>query len=288
MYYSGNPFKPTEYNPVQNTKTPNDPNVLQRMELSETLGQSVPSGDRQINSLIAPILSGHKLNITGDSYLYGPVQTMIIASGGVLFPDGSPSSPSIGFISDPDTGLYHSNGTTSFTSNGNTVLQVGSELNVGVNITTPVGQNLVINPSGPSVDFTGHSLINVASVSIDPNNYDLVGAEIITTDATPVVGLTIFTDPNASYVITANIACANFTDNVSSGGFIANTMGKNIAGVASVRSPYKNIIIDTDLSLIGCTISFNASGANILVDVQGVASTNIKWRVVARITRQMF
>lgn len=289
MYYSGNPLNPTEYNPVQNTKTPNDPNVLQRIELSETLGQSVPAGDRQINSLIAPIISGDRLNITGDSYLYGPVQTTIIAAGGALFPDGSPGAPSIGFITDPDTGIYHNtDGTTSFTSNGSTVVEIGPELNVGVPITTPGGQNLVINPSGPSVDFTGHSLINVASITTDPNHYELVGAQVITTNAVPTLGLSIGTDPNAAYVIIADVACADFTDNISSAGFIARTKGKNIAGVASVVSPYMNITLNTDVPLTGCTVNFTAAGPNILVNVQGIAATNIKWRVAARITRQLF
>lgn len=287
-FYSGNPLNPTEYNPVQNIPSPNDPNVLQKIEISETFGQSTPAGDRQINSVIAPIVSGHVLNITGNSYLYGPVQTQIIATNGILVPDGSQTAPSIGFISEPNTGIYHTAGTISFTSNGGGVVSVGPELDIAVPITTPGGQNLVIDPSGPSIDFTGHSLINVASVTTDPNHYELVGGTVITTNATPAVGLSIATDTNASYVVSADITCANVTDGTSSAGFIVHSRGKNIAGVVSVISPYINSASSPDLSLVGSTVTFSTSGTNITILVQGIAATTIKWRVAASVTRQLF
>lgn len=287
-FYGGNPRNPTEYNPVQNIPSPNDPNVLQKLEISETFGQSKPAGDRQINSVTAPIVSGDNLRITNESYLHGPIKTIITATQGILVPDGSPTTPSIGFITQPNTGIYHTPDTIAFTSNGNSVVSIGAELDVGVPVTTPGGQNLVINPSGPAVDFTGHSLINVASVTTDPNHYELVGNTVITTDATPTTGLTIATVTNAAYTFVVDVVCANITDGISSAGFIVSSRGKNIGGVASAVAPYINSVSSPDLSLVGSTVAFSTSGTNIVVNVQGIAATTIKWRVAARVTRQLF
>jgi hypothetical protein len=85
----------------------------------------------------------------------------LILVGGAKFPDGSAAAPSITFINDDDTGIYRDgSGAVAFTSNSTQTVVVGPNLQTNVPITTVGGQNLVLNPSGPAVDFTGHAIIN--------------------------------------------------------------------------------------------------------------------------------
>ncbi len=163
-FYSGNPMQPAVYNPAYNIPTTSDLNTLQPIETSIVYGQSIPGGNRQINSIIVPKLVGDSLMVhgPGPTYIYGPIDNQLQLPQGALFGDGSPSKPSIAFASDPDTGLYHpAPGSTGFTSDGSPVVAIGPSLDVSVPITTPGGQNLVLRPSGPSVDFQGRSIINV-------------------------------------------------------------------------------------------------------------------------------
>jgi hypothetical protein len=291
MFYSGNPKNPTEYNPARNTGDTNDPNTLRPIETSEIFTQSVPSGDRTINGILVNIVSGERLNITGPSpsYIYGPINTNLILAGGAQFPDGSPGNPSITFINDPDTGIYRGgDGAVSFTSNSNPTVAIGPNLNTSVPITTPPGNNLILNPGGPAIDCTNHFLINVAGITQDPNYVSIVGATVITPDTTPLTGLTIPTDANYAYAIEVNIAFANASDGTSSGGIFINTKGKNIGGVASAVIPYIHLNRYLDPSLIGCKAEFAILGSNIVVVVTGLGATNIKWRAVATVTRQSF
>jgi hypothetical protein len=163
MFYGGNPRNPTEYNPARNVGDTSDQNTLRPIETSEVFTQSVPSGDRTINGILVTVVSGDRLNISGPSpsYIYGPINSTLTLAGGAQFGDGSATAPSITFINDPDTGIYRDgSGAVSFTSNTNPTVTIGPNLQTSVPITTPGGQNLVLNPSGPSVDFTGHSIIN--------------------------------------------------------------------------------------------------------------------------------
>lgn len=176
MFYSGNPKNPTEYNPVQNVGSTSDQNTLRPIEASEIFTQSVPSGDRTINGILVSVVSGERLNITGPtpSYIYGPINSNLTLAGGAQFPDGSAGAPSITFINDPDTGIYRSgDGSVAFTSNSTQTVVVGPNLQTNVPITTVGGQNLVLNPSGPSVDFTGHTLINVGGLAVTGSKYQV-------------------------------------------------------------------------------------------------------------------
>lgn len=291
MFYSGNPLNPTEYNPVQNLDPSSDLNTLRPIETSILFGQSVSAGDRTVNSVIAPIISGGNLNITGPapSYIYGPINSNLILAGGAQFPDGSAGSPSITFINDPDTGIFRAgDGAVSFTSNGSPTVVIGPNLQTNVPITTPPGQNLVLNPSGPAIDCTNHFLINVAGISQNPNYFPLVGNQVQTTDTTPTIGLTIPTDTNYAYAIETNIAIANSTDGTSSGGIFMQSKGKNIGGVVTVITPYIKYSSNLDPILVGASALFSVSGTDILVTVIGLSGTNIKWRVSSTITRQSF
>jgi hypothetical protein len=290
-FYSGNPLQPIAYDPSYNAGNTSDPNTLQPIEKSVIYGQSVPSGNRQINSIIVPKLVGDSLTVHGPgaSYIYGPVDNQVSLPQGALFGDGTPGKPTIAFASDPDTGLYHpSNGTTGFTSNGVPVIGVGSTLDVAVPITTPAGQNLIINPSGPSVDFQGHTLINVGGISSNPNYYPVVGPAVTTINTTPLIGATVPTDPDTAYSLDATITLANVTDGVSSGSIFMQTKGKNIANVLSVVSPYVNYTSNLDATVSNASASFGISGSNFTVVVTGVATTSVKWRVAINIAKQAF
>lgn len=291
MFYSGNPRNPTEYNPVRNIGDTSDLNTLRPIETSEIFTQSVPSGDRTINGILVNIVSGENLNITGPtpSYIYGPINSTLIMAGGGQFPDGSPGHPSITFINDQTTGIYRAgDGSVSFTSMGSPTVTIGPNLQTNVPITTPPGQNLVLNPGGPSVDFTNHTLINVAGISQNPNYYPLVGNQVLTTNTIPTIGLTIPTDTNYAYAIDVDIAFANSTDGVSSGGIFMQSKGKNVGGVVSIVSPYVKYNSNLDLGLAGCSASFASSGTDILINVVGLAGVNVKWRVVSTVTKQAF
>ena len=176
MFYSGNPTNPNEYNPVNNLDQSNDLNTLRPIETSVFFGQSVTAGDRIVNSIIAPIISGGNLNITGPSasYIYGPINSQLTLVGGAKFPDGSAANPSITFINDDDTGIYRGgDGIVSFTSNGTNVVNVGTSLQLSVPITTPGVQDLVLNPGGTNVNFSGHTIFNAVfpPTGVVPGSY---------------------------------------------------------------------------------------------------------------------
>jgi hypothetical protein len=267
----------------------NDLNVLRRGEISSIFQQSTPNGDRQINGIKLPVIAGQKLNITGDAYIYGVVKTPLNLAHGIRFPDGTPIAPSIAFINDPDTGIYRAgDGSVNFTSNGTPTVQIGPALQTFVPITTDIGQNLVLNPSGPSVDFSGKTLINIAGISTDPNRYEEIGATVTTINATPTVGLSSSTISGAAYAVTIDVALANATDGTSSGGFTVFTKAKNIGGTVSLVAPYISSEYNLDPSLVGCTVTLAASGAFINTVVTGLAATTIRWRVVGTYTRQIF
>lgn len=276
-------------NPPSGIKDTNDLNVLRRAEISAIIAQTTPNGDRQINGVVAPKISGKQLYITGDAYIHGLIKTPLNLTSGIRFPDGSASAPSITFVNDPDTGIYRdSSGNVNFTSNGIPMAVIGPTLQTNVPITTPSGQNLVINPDGPSVDFSGKTLINIGGLSTDPNSYEIVGGEILTTNATPVVGLTISTVTNASYNIHVEIVRANVSDNTSAGNHSLYTRGKNIGGVASATTPYIEFENNSDAGVASALANFQVSGSNINVMFVGINATNIKWRAVAKIVRVLF
>lgn len=291
MFYSGNPRNPTEYNPARNVGDTSDLNTLRSIETSEVFTQSIPSGDRTINGILVKIVAGEKLNITGPSpsYINGPINSTLILVGGARFPDGSPEHPSITFINDTNTGLYRGgDGGVSFTSNGGGIVTLGPNLQTSVPITTPGSQNLVLNPGGPSVDFTGHTLINVGGIVQDPNYYPIVGPEVLTIDTTPIIGLTIPTDNDYAYAIDVDIAFANSTDGTSSGGIFMQSKGKNIGGVVSVVSPYIIYNSHLDPGVMGCSASYATNGTDIIINVTGLNATDIKWRAISNVTKQAF
>lgn len=179
--------------------------------------------------------------------------------------------------------------TLSITDNSYLYGPVVTDLIIDKQITTTPGKNLVLNPSGPSVDFTNHTLINVAGISSNPNRYEVIApAFVITTDATPTVVLSIATLLGYSYNVTVDVTAADYTDGVSSGTIILTGKSKNTAGVAVSTLPYVSYQKSGDAPISTITGYFTDSGANMQVIITGVAATNIRWFAAARVTRSQF
>lgn len=269
----------------------NDQLQLTPEELMSIYGTSSPAGRIQINSVKAPTLYGDTLIVQGNVYIYGCIMTPLRLCAGIYFGDGTEAMPSIAFASDPSTGLYRAGpGLIGFTSGGVTDMIVGDgAVDMEAPITTTGGANLVLNPSGGSVDFTGHTLINVGGISVNPNYYNVIApASVTTTNAVPTVLLTIATVSNAVYQIAVTIAVADDTDSTSSAGFSISTVAKNVGGVVTLLAPYTSDTQAIDAGLAGISVAFAASGTNITIVGTGLGATTIKWFSAAVITRQLF
>ena len=129
----------------------------------------------------------NSLYCTGDAWIGGRIRTDLKLSKPILYADGSVTAPSISFESDPNTGFYRSaDGVIGVTSNGVNIMNVGGGgIQISGELTTGVG-DLVLNPAGASVDFSGHSLINIGGFSFGSGLPDHViindGAGIVSSE----------------------------------------------------------------------------------------------------------
>lgn len=109
---------------------------------------------------------------------------------------------------------------------------------------------------------------------VDPSSSTKIISLISTTNATPTTILTLPTISDTGYNISNSIVCyANISGD--SAGFTYNISAKNTGGTVS--------IIDTALIVNGRTnnnLSMNTivSGTNLLIQVVGLAITNINWK----------
>ncbi len=96
-----------------------------------------------------------------------------------------------------------------------------------------------------------------------------------TGDATPTTLSTIATTTDSAYVITSNVVA------VSTAGDSLNIKQSckvnNIGGVLSALTIFDTSIV-SDAALATASVSFIASGTNILVQITGVALTDINWK----------
>jgi hypothetical protein len=158
----------------------NDSRVILADELLLSFGITAPSGNSQINSTKTKRVTADTIYCKGNAFIYGEYKTPIRASKGLSLANGTSSNPSISFEDYPQTGIFYDDG-IGFTVNGvSSVGVINGALRVNSEITST--GNLVLNPIGPSVDLTGHSLINVGGISItvgSPNEViinDVAGA----------------------------------------------------------------------------------------------------------------
>lgn len=143
----------------------NDPLVIDEDKQISILGTSVVSGQAQINSVKAPLMSTGRIYCSGDAYIYGKIKTPLQLESGIAFEDGTAASPSIKFSSDFSTGIYKNNDAVSTTVGGVESLRVGT---AGVSILsklTTVSGNLILDPVG-DIDLMGHTLLNAGGITI--------------------------------------------------------------------------------------------------------------------------
>jgi hypothetical protein len=244
------------------------------------------SGQPSVSAVVAPRLSCDSLYVSGDMYLYGSVQTPLNLAAGVSgfeFNNGSASAPTVSFVGDPTSGFYlASTGNIGVSSGGVATAAFGP-----TGLTSLGGADLVINSSSSNVNFSGKNLINVGSISSNPNWFDSAPmTQVVTTDATPTTLLSIPTATGAAYTLQAEVTAANSTSGTC-GSFFASSRAWNVGGTLQISSQY-NTITSLDASLASASIAYGTSGTNITLVVTGVVSNTVKWFGVVRVVRSLF
>jgi hypothetical protein len=266
----------------------NDPRMINRQDVLGILGVTVPNGNAQINSVHVPLVNCNKLIVNGDVFISGFIRTVLKLSYGISFPDGSASAPSISFTSDPTSGIYYTGSGVGFTSGGVNKMTVGPDVTMNAPITTDGGANLILNPSGSAIDFSGKALINFSGISTNANRYEVVAPATVTTlNATPTLLYNVPTVIGSAYLMTTDVVAANVTDGSSIATFTLSSMVKNIGGVITISTPL-SISSSINPTLAGADITHSSSGINVTVIVTGKAATTIKWFGATNVTRQLF
>lgn len=275
----------------QDTPLSSDPSHVNALQLNSVFSVTHANPQEQkITGMRVGTLSARDLYVDGNIWLVGVLQTPLNVTSGIAFPDGSLPAPSIAFTNDLSSGFFR-NLTAGFNAaSGGTLLATFNPTAVqfGVPISTTSG-NLVINPAGASVDFSGKTLINVGGISTNPDHYDIYGAAITTTDATPVTVITIPTVTNSVWLINARVLAANSVSLADTASFTFRFRISNESGnMSSTIIDYERAV-DTPLTtptLIG--IDAHIIGANVEIKVTGQVSTTIKWNGVATVDRLLF
>lgn len=270
----------SEYDPDTNDKS-----IPTKKELAALIGVSRPAGDAQVNSVIAPLVSCKKLYVEDGIALKGAFTTEVQFNRQLFIPDGTAMNPAIAYTSDIHTGIYKkAPGSIGMSAGGVEQISVGpTSVSYSVPITTTGGQNLVVNPSGPSVDFSGKTLINVGGIVFNPNYYTLID-ELITNSAVPATLVNIPTITDAGYTLRAIVTCSTGS---SMGNFNLTARGKNASGVVTTSIPYLNNDTAVDGPLTGISVQFGVSGTNIILQVTGIAAV-VKWTGVVEVVRVEF
>jgi hypothetical protein len=248
-----------------------------KKEVRGILGITTNGGPPRINAVHTRLINCTQLRCE-DIWITGSVKTPILST----FADGSVGAPSITFTNDTDTGFYRpSAGAIGVSGSGANLLTISSAgLETDVPITTSAG-NLVLNPAGSSVDFSGKTLVNVGGISTNPNRYEVIGTDTTTTDATPTVILTVPLAA-AGYNITIDVVYVTGTS-VATLNLVVQAKNTG-AATATALTTY----IREDAPLTSASATASASGTNVIVTAVGIAATTIKWQAVATVTRVLY
>ncbi len=241
---------------------------------------------RTANAIKVNRLVGDQLYITGDVSILGIMRTPITFSRGILLPDGTLAVPALRFINDTDTGLYRAgSGSITLVSNGQPLLTTSpTSIIVSQQIATNAG-NLILNPAGGAVDFSGAALINFSGISTNPNYYPVTSpANVDTFGASTAILLSITTNTDSVYTLEVSSSCLSITDNVSAGSFIKTFRAQNIGGVVTI-SGFMESSRSRDPVILAADILTSVSGTTINVLASGVAGHNIRWFGGAYVTR---
>lgn len=275
------PGVPNKNMPFDGTTTP-DP--LQFPHVAGQFGTRIVGERREIISSRAPLGAFESLYISGRAQFDGPIAGRFQIQDTLVLPRGTTSAPSIAYIGDLDTGIYSPGpGEVGFTANGiTTVVSQPGAVQFSAPITTSAG-DLVLNPAGGAVDFSGKAIINFSGFFSNPNYYDVVASAAVNTiGAVTADILTIGTVTNAAYNITAYVPCLTL-DGVSRGAFTVVLSAKNVGGTVSVSTVQSNVARDTPI--VTATVTFPVVGTDIIMRANGIVGQSIRWFGAAKITR---
>lgn len=247
--------------------------------LRSIFGVDASSGQKVIAGIHLPFVTCTDLRCT--NLWVDSIKTPV--TGGGTFSDGTVLLPGIAFTDQLSTGIYRpGSGQVGISGSGTSIVLFSSggiELQSGA-VTTSAG-DLVINPAGSNVDFSGKNLINVGGIFTNPNRYEVIGAQVTTLDATPTVILTIPT-VSAAYTALVDVAVASGT---SSGSYSVRLQIKN-TGVATVNT--MSIDRRFDAPINAAVLTVNTSGTDVRIIATGIAVTTIKWFSAATVTRSLY
>lgn len=265
------------------------PDPLVYSHVVDTYQTTFPNqATRSANGIKANRMVADQLYITGDAWILGQLKSPITFAKGIVLPDGSLAEPALRFINDTDTGLYRAgSGTMTLVSNGQPLLTASpTSIIVSQQIATNAG-NLVLNPAGGAVDFSGAALINFSGISTNPNYYPVTSsANVDTFGASTAVLLSITTNTDAVYTLEVSSSCLSLTDNTSAGSFIKTFRAQNIGGVVTI-SGFMESSRSRDPAILFADILTSVSGTTINVLASGVAGHNIRWFGGAYVTRML-
>ena len=275
-------------NPLRKKSCP--PTPAQQKSVFAT---SCPGGEPRLNGLTAPRLSGNVLYIDGRIINVSPFEKPVIASAGVLLPNGTQAEPSLAFIDEFATGMYKSSpGEITFTVGNTPSLRVTQATTyTAPEITTFGGADLSLNPGGPNINFNGKNLIGVGGISTDPNKIIFSsGTPVVTADDTPTTIATIATTTDNTYSVNAVISCISTVDNESSASLKLFAKGKNISGVVSVNAGATHLVTIADdllqdpsnVPLVSATLG--VSGSDITVQAVGISGIGLRWYATGEAT----
>lgn len=244
--------------------------------LKSAFAVSMPRGVSQLNALRIPRIVVDNLSVTGDAKIHN---LNILSFDPV---PGSAAAPPYSFLNLSTTGIFY-NGGVAISANGT---MVANFTPTGAIFDTPIttsAGNLVLSPAGASIDFAGKSIINAANLpAANPNNYTVSPPGPINVAGNIASQLyTIPTTENCAYLLESNIVCKYGNDSAA---YMMSAKAKNIAGVASVSATME-FNVARDASLVAATTSYSASGADVIINVVGIAGHTTRWYGSTSITR---
>lgn len=260
---------------------------------------------RNINGVIKVVgikadhISSQSLYIQNTTNMQGVVNAPGGLAGSTPMQDGDVNTPSLTFKSDPTTGLYKNPSGISIVSGGSSLMDINPDgivfhapidlsatsfTTLSANEITTDSGNLSLNPAGNSIDFNGKNIINIGSVAMNPHYYTVVGAEIITTNTTPVTIVNIPTVNNTVGLISYDLISINGENN-DTASYRGGARYKNIGGVTTL-SALSGESKFADISLADSDVQINMSGINLMVQCVGLLNKNIKWSGAAHVNVQ--
>lgn len=141
--------------------------------------------------------------------------------------------------------------------------------------------NIFVVGDGINIETTGDAVTNTLTISLIDN----IDVTVSTTNNTPTLAYTLATTTNTSYAIFVKVAgaYANYSLSLSQG---ISAAGLNDGGTVSVvGNSGSSVFNGTWPANVGPTnpnrygVSFTVSGADILINVTGVAATDLNWAV---------